>query len=115
MGILPIGCLDYLKRYWRRRRYQKLEDATKMKRRFKIAQFGKKTSNLGFKIVTPTEPVEKFHEVYVDTMMHLGSSKRVDNVENEAKRVAKCQPIPMLSAPTNEMVDSRVVLKCTKE
>ncbi|KAL3501780.1 hypothetical protein ACH5RR_036229 [Cinchona calisaya] len=129
MDILPFGYLDGLKRYWRRRKYQRLDDAIKMKRRLKIARFGSKKSttnkqkqlkvkkifnNLGFKNITPMKLVAKFHEAYIDAMIRLAGNKRIDHVRNEAKRVAKSQPIPVLSAPTNEMVDSRAVVEIYK-
>lgn len=124
MDVLPIGYFDGLKRCWRRQRYQRLEDATKVKRKLKIARLGnknnqnelklKKVAKLGFKILTPIQLVTKFHKAYVDAMVRLGSSKRIDHVKNEAKRVAKCQPIPMLSASTNEMVDGRLAVEMYK-
>lgn len=125
MDILPFGYLDGIKRYWRRRRYQRLDDALKVKRRLKIAYLGsrksskkevkiKKSRKWGFKIITPMKLVAKFHEAYIEAMLRLASSKRIDYVKNEAKRVAESQPIPMLSAPTNEMVDSRVVVEIYK-
>lgn len=71
----------------------------------------KKVQKLGFKLLTPMKLLAKLHEAYIDAMIRLASSKRIDHVKNEAKRVAKSQPIPMLSAPTNEMVDSRAVVE----
>ncbi|KAL3510703.1 hypothetical protein ACH5RR_030104 [Cinchona calisaya] len=125
MDVLNIRYLDGLKRYWRRRKYQRLDDAIKTKRKLKIARFGDHQNNhkkelkimkkvnkkLEFKIMTPGELVTKFHQAYVDAMVHLGGNKRIDHVKNEAKRVAKCQPIPMLSSSTNEMIDSRLALE----
>ncbi|KAL3510702.1 hypothetical protein ACH5RR_030103 [Cinchona calisaya] len=130
MDILPFEYLDGFKRYWRRRKYQRLDDAIKMKRKLKIARLGSKRSGSGkqkeliktkkvdkfggFKFITPMKLLAKFHEAYIDAMIRLSGSKRIDHVNNEAKRVAKCKPIPMLSASTNEMVDSRVVVEIYK-
>lgn len=64
--------------------------------------------------MTPMKLVARLHEAYIDAMIRLAGAKRIDHVNNEARRVAKSQPIPMLSAPTSEMVDSRVVVEMYK-
>ncbi|CAI9096124.1 OLC1v1032203C1 [Oldenlandia corymbosa var. corymbosa] len=131
MDILGLGYIDGLKRYLRRRRYQRLDDSVRMKRKLKIVRLGSRKNSSsnnnnnrnksmtpkrrGFsRFITPLKLAARLHEAYIDAMVRLASSKRIDHVNNEAKRVAKSRPIPMLSAPTNEMVDSRVVVEMYK-
>ena len=102
-----------------------MDDSIKMKRKLKIARLGskrnsqkevkiKKVEKFRFKIITPVKLVARLHEAYMDAMIRLAGTKRIDHVSNEAKRAAKCKPIPMVSGPTNEMVDSRAVVEIYK-
>lgn len=125
MDILEIANLESLKRYWRRRRYQRLDNTHKSKRKLKIARLGnrnqrysnvKLSHNLRIKIISPTKLFAKFYRVYVDVMIRLVSYKKSNNGLIGEKKVPKPnnRACLMVSSGTNEVVDCRLVLEIYK-
>ncbi|KAE8077249.1 hypothetical protein FH972_015828 [Carpinus fangiana] len=88
MEIVPSAYYESLKRYWRRRRYQRLTNGGKNNRRkLKIARLGGRTRTLTSKgmefninIVSPIKLLARFHDAYVDMMIRLAS--KVGNPNN---------------------------------
>lgn len=99
MDILEIVNFGSLKRYWRRRRYQRLDDATKIKRKLKIAKL-----------------FAKFYRFYIDAMIRLVSYKKSNNGLINEKKVSKPnnRAFLMVSSGTNEVIDCRLVLEIYK-
>ncbi|XAR72307.1 hypothetical protein NMG60_11018900 [Bertholletia excelsa] len=96
MDIVPASYFDNIKRYWRRRKYQRLDDGRK---RVKIARLGNRTRR-SWKI----RLVPKLRFKLVDAMIRLVVGKKVE----------KKKPLPMISASTNEVVDGRMVMEIYK-
>lgn len=121
MDILQIPNFGNLKRNWRRRRYQRLDDASNNKKKLRIARLGSKKPRgfklriipkLRLKFISPIRIFSKFHEAYVNTMIRLVGYNKTGIIEG--KRVPRREPIPMVSTSSNEIVDGRLVLEIYK-
>ncbi|KAA8532640.1 hypothetical protein F0562_032544 [Nyssa sinensis] len=84
MVILPTAYFGNIKRYWRKRKYRRLDDANKKKQ--KIKRLGNKkrrvwkirlVPKLRFKVVSPLKLLAKFHDAYIDMMIGLAASNNV--------------------------------------
>lgn len=133
MEIVPYAYYESLKRYWRRRRYQRLNGAnyTTNRRKLRIARLGgncssttstgrrlwrvKSSPKLSFDIIlSPIKVLTKFHDAYVDMMIRLagnvGNPNSVDLLGG--KRVPKGRQISVVSC--GEEVEGRLVLEIYK-
>lgn len=133
MEIVPSAYYENLKRYWRRRRYQRLNGANSNRRKLKIARLWgggggstahrrlwrtgrtQKLIRFNINIVSPIKLLAKFHDAYVDMMIRLASN--VGNPNNVdlfgGKRVPKGRQISMVSSCGQE-VDAKLVLEIYK-
>ncbi|KAH7841796.1 hypothetical protein Vadar_034459 [Vaccinium darrowii] len=118
MDIVPATYLDDLKRYWRRRKYQRLDDN---KKRLKVARLGNNqrrgwkvrlVRKLKFKVVLPVKLVTKFHAAYVNMMVRLVGDKETGIFKE--KKIPKSGPVPMVASGSNEIVDGRMVMEIYK-
>ncbi|PKI59814.1 hypothetical protein CRG98_019820 [Punica granatum] len=116
MELLPSAYYENLRRFLRRRRYQRLSSPTNSRKRLKIARLGgrgprRAPPRLRLKLVSPVRLLAKFHEVYVRMMIqlaqNLGSSKGPRVLRG--KRDKKCEPVHVVSA--GEEVDGRLVVE----
>ncbi|KAB1205614.1 hypothetical protein CJ030_MR7G017786 [Morella rubra] len=126
MEIVPSAYYQSLKRYWRRRRYKRLNGANSNKRKLKIARLGAGTARRLWRmratpkisrniILSPIKLLAKFHDAYVDVMIRLatGNGGRSNDVGLFGeKRVAKGPQISTVSS--GEEVDGRLVLEIYK-
>ena len=82
MEIVPSAYYESLKRYWRRRRYQRLTNGGKNNRgKLKTERLGGRTGTLtsnGMEFntnsVSPIKLLTKFRDAYVDMMIRLASN-----------------------------------------
>ncbi|KAL7240334.1 hypothetical protein ACSBR2_006063 [Camellia fascicularis] len=113
MDIVPATYVENIKRYLRRRKYQRLDNT---KKRLKTTRLGSKTRHwswkirrpvpkLRFKTVSPIKLMAKLHDAYVDMMIRLVGAKRVPK--------GRSVPVPMVAA-NDEVVDGRLVLEIYK-
>ncbi|KAL7260414.1 hypothetical protein ACSBR1_006139 [Camellia fascicularis] len=121
MDIVPATYVENIKRYLRRRKYQRLDNT---KKRLKTTRLGSKTRHwswkirrpvpkLRFKTVSPIKLMAKLHDAYVDMMIRLVGDNN-DGIFG-AKRVPKGRsvPVPMVAA-NDEVVDGTLVLEIYK-
>ncbi|CAB4265092.1 unnamed protein product [Prunus armeniaca] len=123
MEIAPVAYYDNLKRYWRRRRYQRLNGDTKKKMRVTRLGGVKTTRRIWklrsampklrlMKFVSPLKLLTKFHDAYVDMMYRMaGNAASVGRISG--KKVAKAQD-QISIASCGEEVDGRLVLEIYK-
>ncbi|KAA8529103.1 hypothetical protein F0562_034098 [Nyssa sinensis] len=118
MDILPGAYFENIKRYWRRRKYQRLDDSNRKK--MKITRLGNRNRKvckirlvpkLRFKIVSPIKLLAKFHDGYINMMIGLVGNKKASLLGE--KRVPKGGPVPIVSA-SDEIVDCRMVMEIYK-
>ncbi|PON34191.1 hypothetical protein PanWU01x14_346350 [Parasponia andersonii] len=131
MEIGPITYYESLKRYWRRRRYQRLHGSNHTKRKVLITRLGDGGSRRrqwkmrSYKpkllvslrrILSPLTLLAKFHDAYVDTMIWLAGNMATGAGAFAGKKVAKTKQISTVSsnADHQELVDSRLVLEIYK-
>ncbi|XP_015876716.3 uncharacterized protein LOC107413318 [Ziziphus jujuba] len=129
MEIVSPSYYENLKRYWRRRRYQRLSGSNKIKRKLKVERLGDKETHSRrrcswkiralpklrvLKLVSPAKLLAKFHDSYVDMMIGLAGNVATSNRVGFARKrvVAKDQQISVVSC--GEEVDSRLVLEIYK-
>lgn len=100
MEIVPSAYYESLKRYWRRRRYRRLNGAKNNRRKLKIARLGggrrtltSKGMRFNINIVSPIKLLAKLHDAYVDMMIRLASNVKLGYPNNVdlfgGKRVPK--------------------------
>ncbi|PON86997.1 hypothetical protein TorRG33x02_172440, partial [Trema orientale] len=131
MEIVRITYYENLKRYWRRRRYQRLHGSNPTKRKLLITRLGDGGSRRRQwkrrsckpklmvslrRILSPLKLLAKFHDAYVDTMIRLAGNIVIGAGALPGKRVAKTKQISTVSsnADHRELVDSRLVLEIYK-
>ncbi|KAJ0094838.1 hypothetical protein Patl1_15088 [Pistacia atlantica] len=142
MEILPLAYYENLKRFLRRRKYQRLNSTLSSsssspthqlnKKKLKISRLGgcrinstrrlwrirRRTPKLHFKIVsTPIKYLAKFHDKYVDIMISV--AKKVVNPNSiggflGGRRAAKARHFALVSS-SEEVVDSRLVMEMYKK
>lgn len=124
---------DNLKRYWRRRRYQRLHGSNHNKRKLLVTRLGEGGSRRRQwkirsskpklmiclrRILSPVKMLAKFHDAYVDMMIRLAGNMAYKSTGAGAfagKKVAKTKQISMVkSTGDQELVDSRLVLEIYK-
>lgn len=127
-NIVPISYLEHLKRYWRRRRYQRLAlSGANKKRKLQVTRLGDKgkifrhwklrvVPKLRLKFVSPLKILARFHDSYVDLMVRLASNvaKFTNNGVLAGKsKVAKEKQISFVYNGGEE-IDSKFVLELYK-
>ncbi|GLT69205.1 hypothetical protein SLA2020_413740 [Shorea laevis] len=131
MEIVPSAYYENLKRYWRRRRYKRLNGANNNRRKLKIARLGGGGSSTARRlwrtrttpkqirfnvnnIVSPIKLLAKLHDAYVDMMIRLaGNVGNPNNVDLfGGKRVPKGRQTSTLSC--GDEVDGKLVLEIYK-
>ena len=131
MEIVPLAYFDNLKRYLRRRKYQRMYGSNykgNNKRKLKIMRLGDGSPRREWKISKkpklmrlkrvfwPINLLKKFHETYVDMVSRLAGSiahKASGAGAFAGKKVAKTKQISMLSCG-EELVDTKLVLEIYK-
>ena len=133
MEIVPTTYYENLKRYLRRRKYQRMYASNHSgdKRNLKITRLGvggtvsprrrwkipRKPKLICLKrIFSPIKLVAKFHETYVDVMNRMAGSvahKSSGAGPFAGTKVAKTEQISMVSCG-DELVDSKLVLEIYK-
>lgn len=129
-NFVPITCYENLKRYWRRKKYQRLHGSNhNNKRKMKIIRLGDDGSssreewNAGHSnklkltclrgLFSPIKVLAKtFHDTYVDMMIRLEGNlahKSTGAGAFAGKKVAKRKQIAVVSCG-EELVDSKLVL-----
>ncbi|XP_021912198.1 uncharacterized protein LOC110825955 [Carica papaya] len=112
--------MESLKRYWRRRKYQRLHGSTKKK--LKLARLGAGARRLWrmrripkLKLASPIKVLAKFHDAYIDMMIRLVTNlgKANQNGSFRGNKVAKERDLTV-SYCGDEVVDSRLVLEIYK-
>ena len=128
MEIVPSSYHDNLKRYWRRRKYQRLNVNSKKKMR--VARLGGGATGSSsptrffkirklrlIKFVSPIRLLAKFHGAYVDMMVRMaGNVGGARRVAGGSKKVAKIQDqiVSVAASYGEEAVDTRLVLEIYK-
>nr|GMD70323.1 Transcriptional repressor NrdR like [Ipomoea batatas] len=122
MKIIPQTYLDGLKRYLRRRKYQKLDGHTSKKRKLRIIRLGdhvnrrrglkvKKQVALKEKVITPSKLVAKFHKAYINVMISL-------DVAIFGKKKVLARPtattVVVSTLAGKEVVDGRMIIEVYK-
>ncbi|KAJ4709863.1 Transcriptional repressor NrdR like [Melia azedarach] len=127
-NILPSSYHESLKRYWRRRKYQRVYG----KRKIQVLRLGggaashsqrrrlfwriRRIPRLRLKIISPIKLLRKFHDAYVNMMICL-ANKIVNSSSNggllRGKKVAKAREIMVSSG--EEVVDARLVMEIYKK
>ncbi|XP_050132789.1 uncharacterized protein LOC126608825 [Malus sylvestris] len=124
MEIVSTTYYDNLKRYWRRRRYQRLNG--EIKKKMRVAKLGGggakgsprrswklKTKLRLLKFVSPIKLLAKLHNGYVDMMIRMaGKAGGVGRIA--AKKIAKPQDQISVASCGDELVDSRLVWEIYK-
>ncbi|KAF7131826.1 hypothetical protein RHSIM_Rhsim09G0103100 [Rhododendron simsii] len=109
--------LDNLKRYWRRRKYQRLDDTKKSRR---VARLGNNQRRgwklrlgrkLKFKVFLPVKLMTKFRRAYSNMMVRLVGDKETGHFGG--KKIPKSGPVPMVASASYE-IDDRMVLEIYK-
>ncbi|OWM68028.1 hypothetical protein CDL15_Pgr017596, partial [Punica granatum] len=135
MEILPGPSSYYesLKRYWRRRKYHRLDGARygSIRRKLKITRLGGTTGHrpirreyskvrtapkLRLKILSPVNLLAKFHEAYTELMIRLAMGMdRSDSssVIGGNNKIKKGQQVSLVS--TGEEVDSKLAMEIYKK
>ncbi|KAJ9163306.1 hypothetical protein P3X46_022987 [Hevea brasiliensis] len=126
MESISSVCCDSIKRYWRRRRYQRLGRGSNNKRKLKIIRLGgaatrrlwklRTTPKLQWKLVSPIRLLINFHEAYVEMMIRVANS--MGKLNNKGwlggnKKVAKEKEISMVCCG-EEVIDTRLVVEIYK-
>ncbi|KAF8390086.1 hypothetical protein HHK36_024607 [Tetracentron sinense] len=123
MEILSSPFHGSLKRYWRRRRYQRLNGAITGKNSMKIARLGGKSRRfwkirafpkLRLKIVSPIKLLARLRDGYINMM--LGLESNVGYLNNASvfgdRRIPKARQVQMVS--TSEEFDPRFLFEIYK-
>ncbi|KAF8040320.1 hypothetical protein BT93_B2529 [Corymbia citriodora subsp. variegata] len=129
--VRPTAYYESLKRYWRRRRYQKLSGSPAKRSKLRVLRLGGSSSRRHWKVRTvpklqwkmtaaslsPMKLLAKFHNGYIDMM--IGLACNVVKSSSSAgifrgKRVTKeSQKVCVVS--TGEEVDGRLVMEVYKK
>lgn len=124
MDILSTVFNESTKRYWRRRRYQRLSGgAPNNKKKLKIRRLGgsghrlwkiKLIPKFQLSIASPVKLLVKFHDAYIDMMIRLvGNAGNSSNIGLFGGQIIPRGPhISMVS--TYEKMDNRLVLEINK-
>ncbi|PON34192.1 hypothetical protein PanWU01x14_346360, partial [Parasponia andersonii] len=125
MEIVSITYYENLKRYWRRRRYQRLHGTNHTKRKLPITRLGDGGSRRRQwkmrsckpklmvslrRILSPLTLLAKFHDAYVDMMIRLAGNVAIGAGAFAGKGLAKTKQISSVSsnADHRELVDNRL-------
>ncbi|XP_062109454.1 uncharacterized protein LOC133820905 [Humulus lupulus] len=138
MEIVPATYYENLKKYWRKRKYQRLHGGSNQsKRKLLITRLGdgggsrrrqwkmrsckpKLTMMVGLRrVLSPAKLLAKFHETYVDLMIRLAgnvASKSTGAGAFSGKKVAKTKQVAMASSGggDGDLVDGRLLLEIYK-
>ncbi|KAI8539026.1 hypothetical protein RHMOL_Rhmol09G0149200 [Rhododendron molle] len=117
--MVPARYLVNLKRYWRRRKYQRLDNN---KKRTKVARLGNNqrrgwklrlARKLKFKVFLPVKLIRaKFHRAYINMMVRLVGDKETGLFGG--KKIPKSGPVMMVASSSNEIIDDEMVLEIYK-
>lgn len=119
---------DNVKRFWRRRRYQRLDPSGKNRKMRTVRLGNDKTPRQRvwkirakpkcrwlLKMVSPVNLLTKFHDAYIDGMIRLaakvGCLSRSPGV-SRGKRLAKSRQVCLM--PNGEEVDTKLVMEMYK-
>ncbi|EOY04092.1 hypothetical protein QUC31_017416 [Theobroma cacao] len=124
MELLQKTFPGTLKRYWRRRQYQRLNgEVVKSRKNVKVTRIGagsrrfwrvKAIPKLRWKIASPVKLLTKLKNAYVNMMISLAGNVGSLNTENTfgGKRIPKARQVPVVYS-SNEF-DQRLVYEIYK-
>ncbi|XP_010252982.1 PREDICTED: uncharacterized protein LOC104594383 [Nelumbo nucifera] len=123
MEIFSVPFYGSLKRYMRRRRYQRLDGTVTGRKNMKIVRFGgnarrvwkiRAIPKLRLKICSPAKILVRLREAYMDMMLKLAGN--VGYLNNNSifgsKRIPKAREVKTVSS--NEEFEMRLVLEIYK-
>lgn len=127
MELLPKASYGNLKRYWRRRRYQRLEGTTQSRKNLKITKFGGTGPNRKWKIKalpklrilrpfrSPLKLLTKIKNSYMEMMINLAGNVGTLNTSTTfgGKRVPKARKSDAIVYSSHQ-VEERLVLEIYK-
>ncbi|KAJ4709864.1 Transcriptional repressor NrdR like [Melia azedarach] len=123
MAILSLAYYESLKRYWRRRKYQRINGVKRKKLRIlrlggggsprRIWRIRRRNPKQHLKLISPIKLLEKFHEAYVGMMIAVAKKMANPNSNNGGKKVAKDRQVSLVSS--GEEVDSKMVVEIYKK
>ncbi|GAV87525.1 hypothetical protein CFOL_v3_30951 [Cephalotus follicularis] len=123
MEIMPSTYYHNLKRFWRRKKYRRL-NGTNNKKKLKVARLGgvasprlwkKRTLKLGMKIASPIKILAKCHDAYINMMIRMANNVGTLSYNGlfKGKKVAGDQNILTISK-CGEVIDNRLVMEIYK-
>ncbi|XP_010279430.1 PREDICTED: uncharacterized protein LOC104613349 [Nelumbo nucifera] len=123
MESLSLPFYGSLKRYWRRRRYHRLEGSTTGRKNMKIVMIGGNTRRvwkirpiprLRLKMLSPMKVLVRLKEAYMNMMLKLAGNVGYLNNNNMFgnKRIPKARQVKTVSS--NEEFEMRLILEIYK-
>ncbi|KAK1390023.1 Transcriptional repressor NrdR like [Heracleum sosnowskyi] len=112
--------LESMKRYWKRKQYQRLNDTTNRKRKLRIARLGSQrqqvvnfneTTKVMLKFFSPIKFFSKFRNGLIVCLSSNNDKKLLQDKPDFSR---KGQAVPMVSGTNNEVVDARLILEIYK-
>lgn len=128
MDIVHLAYYERLNRYWRRRKYQRINGASHGKRKLKILRLGggaadaprhhlwriRRVPKLYWKMISPIKLLAKIRDAYVSMMICLANKMANTDINGglfkSKKNIAKQREVSILVS-SGEQVDSRLVLE----
>ena len=128
MAILSFAYYESLKRYWSRKKYQRISGAGHCKKKLKVVRLGgaaatprlyrvrttpKQQQQL--KLVSAIKLLAKFHDAYAGMMIRLANKIGNSNSDGgvfRGKNVAKAGQVSVVSS--GEEIDSKLVVEIYK-
>lgn len=128
MDIVHLAYHERLNRYWRRRKYQRINGASHGKRKLKILRLGggaadaprrhlwriRRVPKLHWKMISPIKLLAKIRDAYVGMMICLANKMANTDINGglfkSKKNIAKQREVSILVS-SGEQVDSRLVLE----
>ncbi|WOH07665.1 hypothetical protein DCAR_0727098 [Daucus carota subsp. sativus] len=115
-----MASLESVRRYWKRKQYQRLDDKSNRKRKLKIARLGNRrqqganvneTSKVMLKFISPIKLFSRFQNCRIVRL-----SRNIDKklLQDDIGFSRKSRAVPVVSGPNNEVVDARLVLEIYK-
>lgn len=127
MAILSFAYYESLKRYWSRKKYQRISGAGHCKKKLKVVRLGGAAATprlyrirttpkqRPLKLVWPIKLLAKFHDAYAGMMIRLANKIANSNSDGgvfRGKNVAKAGQVSVVSS--GEEIDSKLVVEIYK-
>ena len=129
MELLPKPFYRNLNRYWRRRRYRRLDETVRSRKKLQVIRFGGAPIRRNWKIRDPrrlrilrfigTSPLKlwtKFKTAYINMMVNLAGSVGYLNTNNVfgGKRIPKSGPSNDSTVYSGDEVERRLIIEIYK-